>query len=81
MSSLGTCHKFYLVNKTRVVLETLSNMYDGTFCEITKRLKAINYFLKKLRLRSLTGPCLILTIKDSTTMCANLFAGQQTRMI
>ena len=56
-------------------------MYDGTFREITKRLKAINYFLKKLRLRSLTGPCLILTIKDSTTMCANLFAGQQTRMI
>ena len=52
----------------------MSNIYDGTFCEISARLKAVNYFLKKLCLRSLTGPCLILTI-----LCANKVYNKETK--
>lgn len=39
----------------RGVFITLSNTQDGAFCEIIKRLKAVNYLWKTLHSRCLTG--------------------------
>ena len=40
---------------SRGIFRTLSNIYDETFCDNNERLKAVNYFLKKLHFRCLTG--------------------------
>ena len=48
-------HRHVILQVIRGVFRTLSNIKDGAFCEKSQRLLAVNYFRKKLHLKSLAG--------------------------